>query len=79
MTTLFAKLRWIAGACLLVCLSACATSDRVVYLGSGTTKVVRLRETIKGAKIWYKDSTGVTIPGVADLPEGGYFMGDLNQ
>jgi len=60
-------------------LSACATSVRVVYPGSGTTKVVRLRETIKGAKIWYKDSTGVTIPGVADLPEGGYFMGDLNQ
>jgi predicted DNA-binding transcriptional regulator AlpA len=25
------------------------------------------------------DITGVTIPGVADLPEGGYFMGDLNQ
>jgi len=79
MTTLFAKLRWIAGACLLVSLSACATSDRVVYLGSGITKVVLLRETIKGAKIWYKDITGVTIPGVADLPEWGYFRGDLNQ
>jgi hypothetical protein len=25
------------------------------------------------------DITGVTIPGVEDLPEGGYFMGDLNQ
>jgi hypothetical protein len=79
MTTLFAKLKWMAGACLLASLSGCASSDRVVYLGSGTTKVVRLRETIKGAKIWYKDSTGVAIPGVADLPEGGYFRGDLSN
>jgi hypothetical protein len=68
-----------AGACLMALLSGCATSDRVVYLGTGTTKVIRLRETIKGAKVWYKDSTGVTLPGVADLPEGGYFRSDLGK
>jgi len=49
-----------------------------VYLGSGTTKMVQLRETLKGVKVWVKDSTGVAIPMVADLPEGGFYRKDLN-
>jgi len=28
-------------------------------------------------KVWVKDSTGTAIPGVADLPEGGYFRSEL--
>ena len=71
-------LRLMAGALILTAsLSACAPGDRVVYLGSSTTKTVRLRETVKGVPVWYKDSTGVTAPGKADLLEGGYYRVDL--
>jgi len=48
-----------------------------MYLGSGTTKTIRLRETLKGVKAWAKDSTGVSIPVTADLQEGGYYRDDL--
>lgn len=48
-----------------------------MYLGNGSTQTVRLRETIKGAKVWVKDSTGTVIPAVMDLPEGGYFRNNL--
>ena len=51
--------------------------SRVVYLGGGTTRMVQLRQTVKGVKVWVKDSTGTAIPGVADLPEGGYFRSEL--
>lgn len=48
-----------------------------MYLGSGTTKTIRLRETLKGVKVWAKDSTGVSIPVTTDLMEGGYYRCDL--
>ncbi len=68
-----------AGLLVLSLLSGCAaTADRVVYLGNASTKTVRLREAIKDAKVWYKDSTGVSLPGVSDLAEGGYYRSDLN-
>ena len=60
---------------LLCGLNGCGS--RVVYLGSSTTKVVQLRETVKGVKVWMKDTTGTAIPGVADLMEGGYYRNDL--
>lgn len=82
MTTFFVRHSWMAGALVLATvtlLNACTQADRVVYLGSDTTKTIRLRETIKGAKVWYKDSTGVSLPGVADLLEGGYYRNDLTK
>jgi len=66
-----------AGLALILSLSACSSSSRVMYLGSGTTKTIRLRETLKGVKAWAKDSTGVSIPVTADLQEGGYYRDDL--
>ena len=50
-----------------------------MYLGSGTTKTIRLRETLKGVKAWAKDSTGVSIPVTADLLEGGYYRSDMSK
>jgi hypothetical protein len=51
----------------------------VVYLGSGTTKTVQLRETLRGVKVWAKDSTGVSIPVTTDMLEGGYYRNDLSE
>jgi hypothetical protein len=45
---------------------------RTVYVPSG--KTVRLRQDIKEAKIWAKDSEGKLTPGVLDLKEG-WFIG----
>lgn len=59
----------------VLCLGSCAV--RVMYLDAKTTKTVRLRETLKGAKIWVKDSTGAVLPAKADLLEGGYYRRDL--
>ena len=53
--------------------------SRVVYLGSSTTKMVQLRQSIAGVKVWVKDSTGTAIPAVADLKEGGYYRSDLGK
>jgi len=78
MTTLFGRHKKTAGLISLLLISACSSSNRVVYLGSGTTKMVQLRETLKGVKVWVKDSTGVAIPMAADLPEGGFYRKDLN-
>ena len=68
-----------AGLALILSLSACNSSSRVMYLGSGTTKTIRLRETLKGVKAWAKDSTGVSIPVTADLLEGGYYRSDMSK
>ncbi len=57
-------------------LSSCTV--RVMYLDAKTTKTVRMRETVKGAKVWVKDSTGATIPAKADLLEGGYYRSTLD-
>lgn len=50
----------------------CAT--RVVLVPSG--EPVRLRETIRDAKVWVADKDGKEIPAVADLPEGWYALPD---
>jgi len=57
----------------------CGCGSRVVYLGSSTTKMVQLRQTVKDVKVWVKDSTGTAIPAVADLQEGGYYRSDLQR
>lgn len=69
-----------AGTMLLMLLGSLnlwGCGSRVVYLGSSTTKMVQLRESVHGVKVWVKDSTGTAIPGVADLQEGGYYRSDL--
>lgn len=45
---------------------------RTVYVPHGTP--VRLRETIKDAKVWVKDADGQVIAGEMDLPEGWYCL-----
>lgn len=55
------------------------TSREVVYLGSNTTKTVRLRETVRQVKVWVKNEQGATLPAKTDLLEGGYYRSDLNQ
>jgi len=56
----------------IVCLSGCAT--RVVLVPPG--EPVRLRETVRNAKVWVADKDGKEIPGVVDLPEGWYVLPD---
>ena len=76
---LFKKRRLKGGAVILaivaLCIEGCAS--RVVYLGSSSTKMVQLRQTVKGVKVWVKDATGTPQPAVADLLEGGYYRNDL--
>jgi hypothetical protein len=62
---------------LMAGLSSCA-GGRVVYIGTGTTKMVQLRETVKGVKVWVMDDKGVKQPAASDLPEGGFYRSDLN-
>jgi len=56
----------------IVCLSGCAT--RTVLVPPG--EPVRLRETVRQAKVWVADKDGKEIPGVVDLPEGWYVLPD---
>lgn len=58
-------------------MSACGCGSgapfvRTIYVPDGTP--VRLRETIKGAKVWVKDADGQAVPGRMDLPEGWYCL-----
>lgn len=57
-------------------LSSCAGA-RAVYLGSETTKMLQLRELVRGVKVWVMDDKGVKQPAVSDLPEGGFYRSDL--
>lgn len=43
-----------------------------VYVPDG--QAVRLRETVRGVKVWVKTSDGDTVPGKMDLPEGWYCL-----
>jgi len=60
---------------LLVMLPACAT--RTVYVPDGTP--VRLRETVRNAKVWVLDAHGEPVPGEMDLPEGWYCLPDERE
>lgn len=59
----------IAGIILLVALFGCA---RTIYVPWGTP--VRLRQTIKNAKVWVKDAAGKPVAGRIDIPEGWYAL-----
>ena len=81
MKRLFARLRPVVGVAIVftlgVSLSGCPAGTRVMYPKSGDSKVLQLRETKKGVKIWYRDSTGAKLPGVSDLLDGGFYRFDL--
>jgi hypothetical protein len=54
----------------LLCLTGCGA--RTIYVPDG--EPVRLRETIKGAKVWVLGSDGQPVAGSMDLPEGWYCL-----
>jgi len=54
----------------LVSLSGCFT--RTIYVPDGTP--VRLRQTIKKAKVWVLDKDGKPVASEMDLPEGWYAL-----
>ena len=45
---------------------------RTVYVPHGTP--VRLRETVRDAKVWVKEADGQVVEGRMDLPEGWYAL-----
>lgn len=64
-----------AGWCVilgLVFLSGC--QPRTIYVPSG--EPVRLRETVRNAKVWVLDKDGQPVAGQMDLPEGWYVLAD---
>jgi hypothetical protein len=71
-----AKVRgaWAAGLVLLALLPVAGCQPRTIYVAAG--EPVRLRETIKGAKVWVLDKDGQPVAGRMDLPEGWYCLPD---
>ena len=54
----------------LLALSGCGT--RTIYVPSG--EPVRLRETVRSAKVWVLDQDGRPVAGIMDLPEGWFCL-----
>jgi len=52
--------------------SGCGAFTRTIYITDGTP--VRLREPIKGAKVWTLDKDGEPVASRVDLPEGWYVL-----
>jgi hypothetical protein len=55
---------------LMMLTAGCA--PRTIYVPSG--EPVRLRETVRDAKVWVLDENGKPVAGVMDLPEGWYCL-----
>ena len=55
---------------LVICLAGCWT--RTIYVPAG--EPVRLRETVRAAKVWVLDENGKPVAGRMDLPEGWYCL-----
>ena len=53
-------------------LAAPAGCVRTVYVPHGAP--VRLRETVRNAKVWVKEADGRVVGGRMDLPEGWYAL-----
>lgn len=72
---------WTSAMLLLLSCVAAGTAgcgNRTVYVPSG--EPVRLRETVKGAKVWVMDAGGKPVAGRMDLPEGWYVLpGEYEQ
>ena len=60
---------------MLVMVGGCAT--RTVYVPPG--EPVRLRETVKNAKVWILDKDGRPVAGRMDLPSGWYVLPDTGN
>ena len=58
---------------MLVMVSGCST--RTIYVPPG--EPVRLRETVRNAKVWVVDKDGRPVAGRMDLPSGWYALPDL--
>jgi len=56
----------------ILLLTSGAGCVRTIYVPHGTP--VRLRETVKNAKVWVKDANGEPVPGRMDIPEGWYAL-----
>jgi len=56
----------------ILLLTSGAGCVRTIYVPHGTP--VRLRETIRNAKVWVKDADGQTVAGRMDLPEGWFCL-----
>ena len=67
-----AKVRRTWAVVLLCMLFLCGCGTRTIYVPDG--EPVRLRETIRGAKVWVKDKKGNTVAGRVDLLEGWYCL-----
>jgi hypothetical protein len=63
---------WPAVCLLFLIMAGCGT--RSIYVPDGTP--VRLRQTIKNAKVWVMDSKGKPVAAEMDLPEGWYCLSD---
>lgn len=61
-------------ALLLIAAMIGGCGTRTVYVPSG--EPVRLRETVRDAKIWARDANGDPVAGVMDLREGWYCLPD---
>ena len=66
--TMMRRLIWFLLPILL--LTGCVS--RTVYVSDGTP--VRLRETIRNAKVWIKGADGEPVAGEMDIPEGWYAL-----
>ena len=63
-----AAIMWLALA--IFCLAGCFV--RTIYVPDG--KAVRLRQTVRNAKVWVLDANGKPVAGTMDLPEGWYCL-----
>jgi hypothetical protein len=59
-------------AALLVLLMVTGCSPRTIYVPAG--EPVRIRETVKDAKVWVLDKDGKPVAGRMDLPESWYAL-----
>ena len=66
------RIRRTWGAALIAALLLCAGCARTVYVPTG--EPVRLRETVKRAKVWVMGADGKPVAGVMDLAEGWYVL-----
>ena len=64
------KLAIVAFVIVLLVVSGCST--RTIYVPSG--EPVRLRQTVRSAKVWILDADGQPVAGVMDLPDGWYCL-----
>ncbi len=66
---------WILVPLGVLLFSGCGT--RTIYPPAG--EPVRLRETVKGAKVWVMGSDGKPVASKCDLPEGWYVLPDPGE